>query len=191
MKKITKLILAALPALLLTACARTIIPEEVLQLPPQGKVYTAYNLYCQNPEKMDCANELKGTIIPFGTEVRILKATDRKITFCTVKDKKEYTVYFDETIRMQSPEEYMKELFSGNSGEILSEGISVMNLEKIRRGVVEKGMTKKEVRLAYGPPCRFKTPGEHLNTWTYWTDFLVGKRMVFNNDRLVEIIVLQ
>ena len=74
--------LLAVGALLFAGCqTRTIVPEEVLQLPTHATVYTAYNLWYENPEKLTTDNIQKGTLIPFGTEVKLLSMTDSKIVF--------------------------------------------------------------------------------------------------------------
>ena len=91
---------------------------------------------------------------------------------------------------MQAPEDYLREVFTRDDPDTLTEGVPVSDLEKLKRGIVEIGMSKQEVRLAFGRPCKFKTPTETLDTWLYWTDFLTGRRVVFNNDKVFEIIEL-
>ena len=99
-------------------------------------------------------------------------------------------IVFEPQYRMQSVEDYIRDLFTSRDFKTLTEGVSTINVEKIRRGMVDNGMTKQEVRLAYGPPCKYKTPDETLNTWLFWTELLVGKRIVFNNDKVTDILVL-
>ena len=123
--------------------------------------------------------------------VLILGMNTLMFVFRPEDSKQEFTIFYDDAIRMMTPEDYLRILFTTENRDELSEGISQTNVEKILRGVVEKGMSKKEVRLAYGPPCKCKTPDEKLDTWLYWTSFIAGKRVVFNNDRVVDIIVLE
>ena len=52
------------------------------------------------------------------------------------------------------------------------------------------GMTKQEVELAFGPPCAFRTTSPALDTWCFWTEFLVGKRIIFTRGVVSEILVL-
>ena len=44
MSKITTLIFSLFSLIFFAGCARTVIPEEVLQLPEYTPVYTSYNL---------------------------------------------------------------------------------------------------------------------------------------------------
>ena len=65
MKKTVLLFIAA-AAVLLTSCARTVIPEEVLQMPEFTPVYTAYDLWYDEDGDMRSENIQQGTILPFG-----------------------------------------------------------------------------------------------------------------------------
>ena len=181
-----------LPALLFfCGCARDLVVEEVLQIPVNSRLFTASNIWYEDPSSISCENTLRGKILPFGTPVRILSATDKKIVFRPEGADRNFTLNYDDSIRMMTPENYLRSMFTTKNRDTLSEGVPQVNIEKIMRGVVEKGMSKKEVRLAYGSPCKYKTPDENLDTWLYWTSFIEGRRVVFNNDRVVDIIVLE
>ena len=177
-------------AFILTGCAHRLIVSEVLQSPEQAAIYTRYNLWYTNPKRMDTLNMLKGDILPFGTEVVITSATSREICFTTVADKRKFCIKFSEEYRMMSPEDYLRELFSTESESDLTVGVHPLTVEKLKAGIVEKGMTRQEVELAFGPPCAFRTPSPTLATWCYWTDFLVGKRIIFTRNVVSDILVL-
>ena len=175
---------------LLCGCAHKLIVSEVLQSPEQAPIYTRYNLWYTNPKRIDTLNMLKGDILPFGTEVVIDSASDREIRFTTVRDKREFRILFSTDYRMMSAEDYLRELFSTESESDLTVGIRPLTIEKLKAGVVEKGMTRQEVELAFGPPCAFRTPSRTLDTWCYWTEYLVGKRIIFTRDVVSDILVL-
>ena len=175
---------------LLAGCAHKLIVSEVLQTPEQAHIYTRYNLWYTDPMRMDTLNMLKGEILPFGTEVVITSATDREIRFTTVKDKRDFRISFTSDYRMMSAEDYMRELFSTQNESDLTVGIRALTIEKLKAGIVEKGMTRQEVELAFGPPCAFRTPSPALDTWCFWTEYLVGKRIIFTRNVVSEILVL-
>ncbi|MBP5586212.1 MAG: hypothetical protein J6Y92_07665 [Lentisphaeria bacterium] len=177
-------------AFLLCGCANRLIVSEVLQTPEQARIYTRYNLWYTDPMKMDTLNTLKGEILPFGTEVVITSATDREICFTTVNDKRDFRIKFSTDYRMMSAEDYLRELFSMQNEADLTVGIRALTIEKLKAGIVEKGMTRQEVELAFGPPCAFRTPSPTLDTWCFWTDFLVGKRIIFTRNVVSDILVL-
>ena len=175
---------------LLCGCAHKLIVSEVLQSPEQAPIYTKYNLWYTNPMRMDTLNMLKGDILPFGTEVVITSASDREICFTTVKDKRKFCIKFSTDYRMMSAEDYLRELFSTQNESDLTVGIRALTIEKLKAGIVEKGMTRKEVELAFGPPCAFRTPSPSLDTWCFWTEYLVGKRIIFTRNVVSDILVL-
>ena len=174
----------------LCGCAHKLIVSEVLQSPEQAPIYTRYNLWYTNPKRIDTLNMLKGDILPFGTEVVITSASDRSICFTTVKDKREFRISFSDDYRMMSAEDYLRELFSTESEADLTVGVRPLTIEKLKAGIVEKGMTRQEVELAFGPPCAFRTPSRTLDTWCYWTEYLVGKRIIFTRGVVSDILVL-
>ena len=144
----------------------------------------------QRKSRLNAVSAIKGDILPFGTEVVITSATDREIRFTTVKDKRDFRIKFAMDYRMMSVEDYLRELFSTQNESDLTVGIRALTIEKLKAGIVEKGMTRQEVELAFGPPCAFRTPSPTLDTWCYWTDFLVGKRIIFTRNVVSDILVL-
>ena len=175
---------------LLCGCAHELIVSEVLQVPEQASIYTRYNLWYTDPMNMDTLNLLKGDILPFGTEVVITSATDREICFTTVNDKRKFRIKYSTDYRMMSAEDYMRELFSTKNESALTLGIHPLTVEKLKAGIVEKGMTRQEVELAFGPPCAYRTPSPKFDTWCFWTEYLVGKRIIFTRDVVSDILVL-
>ena len=190
MRLCRRILLFLAAAFLLTGCAHKMIVSEVLQSPEQAPIYTRYTLWYTNPEKMDTLNMLKGDILPFGTEVDITSATDREIRFTAVGSGKEFRIRFSDEYRMMSAEDYLRELFSTKNESDLTVGIHPLTVEKLKAGIVEKGMNRHEVELAFGPPCAFRTPSPRLDTWCYWTEYLVGKRIIFTRDLVSDILVL-
>ena len=186
-----RILLFLAAAFLLTGCAHKMIVSEVLQSPEQAPIYTRYNLWYTDPEEMDTLNMLRGDILPFGTEVEITSATDRNICVTAVETGKKYRIKFSRDYRMMSAEDYLRELFSTNSEIELTVGVHPLTVEKLKAGIVEKGMTRQEVELAFGPPCAFRTPSPRLDTWCFWTEYLVGKRIIFTRDVVSDILVLE
>ena len=178
MSKITTLIFSLFSLIFFAGCARTVIPEEVLQLPEYTPVYTSYNLWANEKSEISSANVQKGTILPFGTE----------ITFKRVSDGKVFKIVYDRNKNIIPIEMFIKRLFVFDNAETLAAGIRPVIYEKLRRGIVEKGMTRNEVLLAFGPPPAMRTPVESVDTWTYWTDAGVSKKIVFFGNRVIEII---
>ncbi len=189
MKKTFFVIAAVCAAVFFTGCARKLIVAEILQVPEQARVRTAYNLWYTDPMEMDSVNAQKGTMLPFGTLVKITKATEDEIFFMTPEDGRQFRIAYDKNYRQQEVEDYIRELFTLKSADEQAKGMNQLVFEKIRRGIVEKGMTRAEVQLAYGPPCAFRTPNRESATWLYPVDFLEYKRVIFQKDTVLEIIL--
>lgn len=191
MKKVLFILAAAVSSLITASCAREIIPEEVLQLPEHASIYTSYNMWYEDPSDIDSLNIQKGEILPFGTEVNITSATERKIKFRTVKDNREFVITYNKRKNIIPIEDFMKKYFVTKDPEEMSLGIKPLVYEKIKRGIVEPGMSRGEVTRAYGPPAAFRTPSESVDTWVYWVDSATGKRVIFNGNKVSEVIVLE
>ena len=180
---------AALFVLLLAgACARTVIPEEVLQMPEFAPVYTSFNLWYDEDGVMTSANIQEGSILPFGTEIQFVEADEDRIIFTRVSDGKVFKLKYSLDRTLIPIEQYIKRLFVLKTEKEMTVDVRPMIYEKIKRGIVEKGMTRNEVLLACGPPPPMRTPSETVDTWIYWTAPGVTKRVIFFGDRVIDIV---
>lgn len=176
-------------ALFFCGCqTRHLIPEEVLQLPTHAQVYTAYNLWYKTPDRLSPENIQQGRLLPFGTEVRILSMTDSEIKF--EANGELFTLHYNQGTTMIPMEEFARQLFTTAVAVETAAGASPARFEKMRRGVLEKGMTRKQVIITYGPPSRIRTPNPLSDTWIYWADRVKSKRVIFKNDKVLTELVL-
>ncbi|MBO7147420.1 MAG: hypothetical protein J6W81_06700 [Lentisphaeria bacterium] len=174
----------------LSGCAREVIPEEVLQVPEFSAIYTSYNLWYDADGDIRSENIQQGTILPFGTQIEFIDANTDRIRFRRVSDGKEFRIKYNINRNMIPVEQFIKRLFVLRDGKDLAMNVRPLILEKIRRGIVEKGMTREEVLLAFGPPPAVRTPSETVDTWLYWTDDGVTCRIVFFGNKVISIIEL-
>ena len=175
--------------LLFTGCyARTLIPEEVLQLPTHAQVRTAYNLWYKTPDNLTPENIQQGKIIPFGTDVQIESMTDSRIVFRANGEL--FTLNYDQAKTTIPMEDFARELFTTALAVETASGATPAQFEKMRRGVIEKGMTRKQVLITYGRPSRIRTPNILSDTWIYWLDRVKSKRVIFKNDKVLTELTL-
>ena len=66
--------------------------------------------------------------------------------------------------------------------------INATTFEKIVRGVVEEGMTKDQVQIAYGEPSRHRTPSMKADTWIYHESNAQTKRVVFKKGIVTHLL---
>ena len=189
--KVFKILTAAavLSVMILTgACARVIIPEEVLQIPEFSPVYTSFNLWYDAEGVITSANIQEGTILPFGTEIQFVEANEDLIIFKRASDGKIFKLKYSLDRTLVPIEKYIRRLFVLQPEKEMVVGVRPLIYEKIKRGIVEKGMTRNEVLLACGPPPPMRTPSETVDTWIYWTAPGITKRVIFFGDRVIDII---
>ena len=185
------LLILSLLLLLNTSCTRPVIPEEVLQIPEFSPVYTSCNLWYNAEGVIRSENIQQGTILPFGSEVEFLGSNAREIRFRRISDGKTFCIVYEKGHHLLPVEEFIKRIFVLRNEKDLVLGIRPVIREKIKRGIVEKGMTRQEVLLAFGPPPAARTPSETADTWTFWVEEGITKKVVFFNNRVIDILQLR
>ena len=152
------------------ACAGFANSEEA----KDPTLYTAYNIW--KAPKMKCINFKQGTdIIPAGTEVKGIRLWSQKrdsnLNFTTVKDGRKYTIGFTKRWHpKKSTADYRDMMFTTKNFKELTEGLSAMEIEAIKKGILVNGMSKRAVLICYGPPPEHYTPDQNANTWYYWAN---------------------
>ncbi len=184
------LTILVLPLIMFTAGCRQISVAEVLQQPQNATIYTQHNLWYDTGNTISSINYQSGRLLRLGTEVKIISATDSSIKFKTGEGKV-FTIDFKPEWMMLSMPAYIKQTFTLKSSEKLCSGLNRNQISDIMHGVVKKGMTRREVLLCCGPPPACRTPSVTCDTWVYWTDRYTTVRVVFKNNKVVEIISLK
>lgn len=171
-------------------CGCTTPPEinyrQALNMTEDTKLYTTYNIWCENPECIPSINYHKGNILPFGSEISIVAVDPEYITFKTVEDGKIYRLYHPRKWRDKDStmEDFLKSIFTTKNADEQSKGIDSETLKKIRAGIVDIGMTKDEVLKACGCPPRYRTPEQYGTCWIYAIDPKKSLRVIFKNDKV-------
>jgi len=197
-QRLSILFAAAALCLFASGCAEIVYPSDALQMNKGSKVYTAYNVWYEDPANISAVNYHKGKIIPFGTEIEFVGVTKAplffpntgKVIFKTVQSGEEFRIEYDQTWMILPFEEYIRRAFTTKTAAEQTAGISKPEIEKLRRGIVEEGMTRKEVLLAYGYPVPHRTPSVLDDTWIFWNEKLESVRVVFQKDKVMAILKL-
>lgn len=188
MKKILLMITALFGLLLLNGCITPVNVSEVLQLPEDTKLYTTYNIWYEIPWNISSINYQKGKIIPFGSHIKILSVLPKSVTFEVVSTNRRYTINYYEKWGMQPIEGFIKQLVTTKTRSEQTEGIAPSVRQKMLRGEVTKGMTRKEVIMTYGPPSPHRTPALTGMSWIYWKSRYNTERVIFKGDKVIDII---
>jgi hypothetical protein len=152
-------------------------------------LYTAYNMW--KSSKMKCINFKEGVdLLPAGTEVRSVRIIQHFIAFTTVNDGKTYSVGFTQRWHpKKTPDDYRKMMFTTKNLGELTEGLSEIEIDAIKKGILVNGMSKRAVFICYGPPPEHHTPNLDVKTWYYWKNrrdkfavsFDQDQKLVLNN----------
>ncbi len=161
-----------------------------------SKLYTAHNIW--KASKMKCINFKQGTdIIPAGTEVKDVRFREqydrpRLLAFTTVNDSRGYTISFNQRWHpKKSIEDYKDMMFTTKNFEAQTEGLSEMEIDAIKKGVLVKGMSKRAVFICYGRPPEHYTPKLAADTWYYWMNRRVRGEIKFDQDGRLDLIDLK
>jgi len=160
-------------------------------VPKNSGIYTQCNLWYNSDNEISCLNYQDGKIIPFGTEVEIVKAKDSVVYFKTLPDGQEYRIDYDPEWTMIPIETYIRQVFTIQNRDQLAKNVNPDLLKSIDRGIIVKGMTRKEVLLTCGTPSASRTPSLENDTWVFWTDRFSTIRVVFKDSKVVEILSLK
>ena len=133
------------------------------------KLYTAYNIWFEQPTKVYSTNYEKGNILPAGSEVKDVKRSKDKLEFTDVTLDLRFTFDFvDRHHPGLTGEQWMARLLTTRDFAALSQGLTSDEIKAIRAGEVKAGMSKKAVLLAAGYPPEVGTASTKLDTWKYW-----------------------
>ena len=161
-------------------------------------MYTAYNIWkYDDPRLMYCINfKSAPEFIPAGTEITDAKYEpgDRhylsKIKF-RLKDTNEKITITMSTIWQpgKAPEDFLERMFTAQSFEQLTNGLSAAEVNAIKKGAVINGMRKRAVRMSYGYPPGNRTKSLDASDWFYWMSPMEKKLIRFDiNGRVIEMI---
>jgi len=190
MKKLFALFSFAAVIVFLSGCitTKTIKYTEALQVSENTPLYTAYNIWYEIPWNISSINYHKGKIIPFGSAVKIVSVENDTITFKRLSNGREYSITYQEKYGLKPTEEFLKILFTTRTKQDLSKDLPAEHIKKIEKGLIEKGFTRKEVELAFGPPSPHRTPLKEGNTWIYWKSRFNTMRVIFKKNKVEDII---
>lgn len=178
----------ALALILVSGCARIVSVAEVLQQPIDSSVYTACNIWFQDPHNISSVNYQKGgRFIPLGTRIHVEEADESQIVF---KDDQgnQFTIRYDKQMMMTEIEQYIQQIFTLKNREEMLEGVDSEVVMDIEKGLVTKGMSRAEVKMACGPPPKYRTPDLNNTTWIYFIDRNKTYRVIFSG-RYVETLM--
>ena len=146
--------------------------------------YTSVNIWMERPDAILSTNYHRGTIIPAGTAVVILRRRGDQIQFRTdagavyklIHAKRHSTIDLEELFRRN----FSKENVMAPNGKFSR--LSEMEKRNVKAGKVALGMSKDAVLMAYGYPPSHRTASPSEDTWIYWRDRIMNFSVHFGPD---------
>ncbi|MDH5327595.1 MAG: DUF2845 domain-containing protein [Gammaproteobacteria bacterium] len=131
-----------------------------------GEFYTRHTFKVEK-RRYRTTNYLKGKVLPINTRMTLLKYNRHVLIFrrhdtggkLRIDNIRKYSVTDINSI--------FDRMFSADPTDLDQYPESIAN--NIRQGIVEPGMTKKQVILALGYPPAHETPSPEVDQWRYWT----------------------
>ena len=200
---IRNLAAAAAIALTFCGCASKVNIQEALQQPLNSQIRTRYHLWYTDSENMSALNFMEGKFIPAGTIIEpisvergtydiwgTVSVVDGSITFRTPADGNEYTMRYDEHLTMLPIEDFIRQLFTVDPAESIYKDVPAAELERVKAGRVERGMSNASVLVVLGPPAKSRTTKLTNQSWLYWKNQDVVFRIIFRGNKIRQIASL-
>ena len=151
------------------------------------QLYTAYNIWFEQPAKVYSTNYQKGNILPAGSEVKDVVRSSKKLEFTDPKLEMKFSVEF---VGKHHPgltgEQWADRFLTRRDFAALSSGLTAAEIKAIRAGQVQAGMSKKAVLLSAGYPPEVATASTKLDTWKYWRDRFRNYLVQFSDGKVTK-----
>ena len=157
--------------------------------------YLACNLHADptNNRLYSVNYQIPGGLIPWGTKVKMLKVSKKKIEFEDVTSNIRYTYFMHKrTLKATTPLKHLTRIFIDDIDGLKQKVKKLSHIDKqgIEEGRVLEGMSKEGVLIAIGPPPEFATPNPMKSSrWHYWYNRWGQFYVQFNNKGVVEQII--
>jgi hypothetical protein len=146
-------------------------------------LYTAYNIWYEKPTKIWSTNYQKGTMLPAGTEVRIVKQSSKFLLFESVADQGRFKLsWVPKHHPGVSTSALLDRFLVSKNFEEMTAGFTAEEIESIKAGEIAVGMSKDAVLIAAGYPPGTRTPSTAANSWFYWYDRFRNYNVQFADD---------
>lgn len=155
-----------------------------MDLPKGKQLYLAYDIWFTDPTSISPLNYHKGTIIPFGTPVDLIKADSGYIIFQIKGGIRQFTLKNDYPLTLLKDNEFFQNVFTIENPHDKFKDLDSAILNDMKSGIVKVNMTRDQVLAVFGPAPKSLNPLSEI-TWTYYlSPDLKTMHVVFKNDKV-------
>jgi hypothetical protein len=149
------------------------------------RLFTAYNIWFEQPTRVYSTNYQRGNILPAGSEVKDVSNSSRKLEFVDVKSNMKFSIEFIAKHHPGLSEEQWKNRFlTSRQFSELTRGFGAAEIKSIKAGGAKIGMSKKAVLVSLGYPPEVGTASTELDTWKYWRHRFGTYTVTFSNGKV-------
>jgi hypothetical protein len=181
------LALAALLSAALTIGGVAAAADDADSLVNASGVYTLTNLHPDNENnRLYSVNYQLPFLIPVCTEVKITKIKKKRMNFTVVESGREYDYNWHKKATPGGLKGNIVKYFGTECPEEEIKALSEVDQEGIKKGRVQKGMTRRGLIIAMGYPPEHVTPDLEADEWMYWMNRFNRTAVIFGADGTVE-----
>jgi hypothetical protein len=162
--------------------------REPLNLPANIQIGSSY--YTQFALKFEkasysTANYRVGVLLPINSKVQLLEINNKIIRVQVEKFAHELLIKHHKKYTGGDTVVAFNQIFG--TSKVSLKQFSKKERAQIEKGGVVKGMRKKAVLAAIGPPPKHGTPSTKYDEWMYWESKWNRFLVRFKNDKVVEV----
>lgn len=151
----------------------------------QGRLYTAFNMWFEQPQKMHSTNYQKGNLLPAGSEVKEVNRSSKRLEFVDVKTNMKFSIdFFAKHHPGVTPEQWMDRVLTTRDFAALTKGLTPDEIKAIKEGRAKAGMSKRAVMVSLGHPPEIATASPDLDVWKFWRHRFGNYEVKFTNGKV-------
>jgi len=166
MLKKSVVLLVAFAVMMSGACAKKINPGELaIGITPGDTYYTQFSFFVEK-NAFRTTNYRRGALIPVNTPVTLVAIDSKQIELRMNENGAKLTVENDQKHTNDDVQQAFKKILGKRMVDLAA--FTQEERQNILNGQAGKGMGRKAVLAALGPPPAIGTPSLQSNDWTYW-----------------------
>ena len=130
-------------------------------------MFTAYNIWYEDPDAVPGVNYKMGKMLPAGSAVRSVTIERSTITFVTDEGSRYGVVFEPAKHPGMVIDEFKDRMLIPRNFARMTREMTAEEVSCIRKGVIEPNLGKQAVLMVYGYPPEDQTPSVNSRVWQY------------------------
>jgi hypothetical protein len=170
----------------LVACHKKLAKTELPVNSTEGETYYTQVVMHYEKNVYPTTNYQVGTAIPANTKVKLLEMSEKTISIELADSGQKITVKNIPKHTGDDIHQAFNKLFAQQ--KVNMSQFNRLETKNIEAGTVEKGMSKKAVKVAIGYPPITRTSSLAADAWVYWRNRFNTFIVNFKNDKVTKVV---